>query len=423
LTRHALRIDFTHGGSQHDEAYVVVSAVQCTRADPHVAGALDARGGYRWAVEDAHGALVASRGFSTLFEEWQSTVVDSAEPRCADFKETHVVPWYRGGRLRIERRQREGFMTVFECALPETAALAPSPPPRELRLLHGAAGATFLLVSEGYAIGDGERFFVAARHACEVLLSTSPFAEHASELRIAALFVPCAGPGIPGVHGAHGDATNFASAYGTFGMARYLVCRDLHALHRAVDGVAWDSLVVLADGSTYGGSGIFNSNACVAAGMDAFDFRYVLPHELGHSYGGLGDEYFGKPVSYSVADEDPWDAWEPNVCTLGQGRPAKWADRIGSDVPVPTPWQHKEFCTLLRDVTDVAEQRERVARLLQAEPFRDRLGVFEGARYRERGMFRPEVDCRMFSKSARRFCAVCHATLADMLRQAVPARQ
>lgn len=418
MTQASLRLDFAHGGSQHDEAYVVVSAVQCARADPHLAGALDPRGGYRWAVNDAHGALVASRSFSTLFEEWQSTVVDAAEPCRAEFKETHVVPWPRGGRLRIERRQREGFVTVFEGALPETAALASPPPPRELRLLHGAAGATFLLVSEGYANGDGERFFTAARHACEVLLSTSPFAEHAAELRIVALFVPSAGRGIPAEHDAHSDPTNFASAYGTFGMARYLVCRDLHALHRAVDGVAWDSLVVLADASTYGGSGIFNSNACIAAGMDALDFRYVLPHELGHSYGGLGDEYFGKPISYSIADEDPWDAWEPNVCTLGQDRPAKWADRIDPGVPVPTPWRYEAFCALLRDVTDVVEQRERVAQLLQAEPYRGRLGVFEGARYRERGMFRPEVDCRMFSKSATRFCAVCHAALAGTLRRA-----
>ena len=36
-----------------------------------------------------------------------------------------------------------------------------------------------------------------------------------------------------------------------------------------------------------------------------------------------------------------------------------------------------------------------------------RVGAFEGAMYEAKGLYRPEVDCIMFTRNPTSFCAVC----------------
>lgn len=415
----ALRIDLLHRGTPRNEAYAIAGWAASALADPHRRGRLDERGGYRWSLLDARGGVIASRGYSTLLEEWQSTVVGQDESVTAGFRETHVVPLVPGATLRLERRgERDRFETLLEQRLPEAAGLppAPEPPPRALRWLHGdRALRPILFVSEGYTDAEGEAFFERAAHAGALLLAASPFAERRDRLAVAALHVPSQLSGIPAVPGEAVAGTAFGTHYGTFGMARYMVAEDLHALHRAVDGLGPVTLILLANSTVYGGSGIFNSNATLGAHMDETDFAYVLLHELGHSLGGLGDEYFGKEITYATDLETAGLPWEPNVSVLdAQGRP-RWAGELDAGLALPTPWQHEAFLAILASGAPPAEQREQVAALLAAEPLRGRVGAFEGARYLARGLYRPEVDCRMFSKSATRFCAVCQRAMVDVL--------
>lgn len=419
----ALRVDLLHHGTPRSEAYTVAGWAASAAPQPFRRGRLDARGGHRWTLLGADGAVLASRGYSTLLEEWQSTVLGRDESVAAECRETHVVPLVPGATLRLERRGAlDRFETLLEWPLPapDTLAPPPAPPPRTLRWLHGdAAQRPLLFVSEGYAAWEGEAFFARAARAAEVLLAASPFAEQRDRLAIAALHVPSPASGIPAEPGPAADGTCFGTHYGTFGMARYMVANDLHALHRAVDGIAHLTLVILANSSVYGGSGIFNSNATLGAHMDEVDFAYVLPHELGHSLGGLGDEYFGKEITYSTDLEAAGEPWEPNVCRLdAQGRP-KWAAQATPGLPLPTHWQHDAFMAILAAGAPAAEQRVQVAALLDAEPLRGRVGAFEGARYLARGLYRPEVDCRMFSKSATRFCAVCQQAMVQVLDEAL----
>lgn len=423
MSANALRIDLLHRGTPRSEAYTIAGWAASTAADPHCHARLDERGGHRWSLHDAAGRVLASRGFSTLLEEWQSTVAGQDESVQGEFRETHCVPYVAGATLRLQRRgERDVFETLLEQRLPEPDDVppAPLPPPRTLRWLAGdAALRPILFVSEGFAADEGEAFFARARRGAEVLLAASPFAEQGERLALAALHVPSAASGIPAQPGEGVAGTAFGTHYGTFGMARYMVAEDLHALHRAVDGIGHVTLILLANSSTYGGSGIFNSNASLAAHMDEADFAYVLPHELGHSLGGLGDEYFGKEITYSTDPELAGVPWEPNVSPLdAQGRP-KWAARLDAGLPLPSPWRHAEFLALMTSGAEPAEQRAQVAALLEAEPLRGRVGAFEGARYLARGMYRPEVDCRMFSKTAPRFCAVCQQAMVQVLDEVV----
>jgi len=44
---------------------------------------------------------------------------------------------------------------------------------------------------------------------------------------------------------------------------------------------------------------------------------------------------------------------------------------------------------------------------LATSAFRDRVGAFEGAGYASKGLYRPSLDCIMFSKGQKPFCPVC----------------
>ncbi|MEF7614443.1 M64 family metallopeptidase [Aquincola sp. MAHUQ-54] len=428
----ALRLDLVHIGSQQAERYELLQFGSSAAADAHRRGHLDDRGTYRWTVTAPDGSVAASRGYSALFEEWQSTVAGDPQPREGRFNESHVVPWVAGGRLRIERREAgERFRTIFDTVLPDAGMPVPPAPwrsDRRLHELHGDGPVRLLMVAEGFAAGEEAAFLAAARRACEVLRATDPFSAFAGRLRFSALFVPSPASGIP-TRPEDAGTTSFGSSYGALGMARYLVATDLHALGRATEGIAHAATIVLANAGTYGGSGIFNTNCLVPAGMDDADFGYVLPHELGHSLGGLGDEYFGKEVTYDTEGADAWQPWEPNVSPMDvQGR-VKWSARVAAGVPVPTPWQHAEYLRLMQvpllpsadpAARPPAEVRAELAAVMAQEPWAERIGVFEGARYLAHGLYRPESDCRMFTRSATRFCAICRETLAGVLAGASP---
>jgi hypothetical protein len=44
-----------------------------------------------------------------------------------------------------------------------------------------------------------------------------------------------------------------------------------------------------------------------------------------------------------------------------------------------------------------------------------KVGAFEGAGYVANGMYRPMLDCIMFSKGTKPFCTVCEAHIIDII--------
>ena len=80
------------------------------------------------------------------------------------------------------------------------------------------------------------------------------------------------------------------------------------------------------------------------------------------------------------------EPWEPNLSAfLGARRDAiKWKDLILPSTPVPT--------------------REGAVQ-------GDVVGLFEGAGYKARGLYRPQEDCKMFHKGLVGFCKVCRRAI------------
>ena len=65
------------------------------------------------------------------------------------------------------------------------------------------------------------------------------------------------------------------------------------------DGYRPNVGIILTNGDTYGGGGLYNVYSTAAAGNSYAEYLFI--HEFGHHFAGLADEYYTSPVEYSSA--------------------------------------------------------------------------------------------------------------------------
>ena len=61
------------------------------------------------------------------------------------------------------------------------------------------------------------------------------------------------------------------------------------------------------------------------------------------------------------------------------------------------------------------EQVRRDTEALAETPYAGRVGAFEGASYEPTGLYRPEVDCIMFTRNPVGFCRVCQRAIGNVI--------
>jgi hypothetical protein len=189
--------------------------------------------------------------------------------------------------------------------------------------------------------------------------------------------------------------------------------------------------LILVNERKYGGGGIFNlySTAAVRSALS----EYLVIHEFGHHFAGLGDEYFTSPVAYEERSTSMTEPWEPNITALLDSSQPKWAKLIDQETPLPTPWKKKRFEKQSRAFQKrraelrasgapeetleelFAEEQEQFTATLGAEEYSGVVGAFEGAMYESRGLYRPSVDCLMFTRDRVGFCPVCRHAIEQVI--------
>jgi hypothetical protein len=159
----------------------------------------------------------------------------------------------------------------------------------------------------------------------------------------------------------------------------------------------------------------------------------VFVHEFGHHFAALADEYYTSDVAYQTGGPARPEPWEPNVTALGSPATLKWRDLVKPGTPLPTPWQKDDFEKYSRSIQErrreirkrnapesemdalFREQQAADQKILAGTPFANAVGAFEGASYEARGLYRPEVDCIMFSRNPVGFCAVCRRAIGRII--------
>jgi hypothetical protein len=104
----------------------------------------------------------------------------------------------------------------------------------------------------------------------------------------------------------------------------------------------------------------------------------------------------------------------------------KWKNLVTPGLSVPTPWAKASYDSieairgkLDRLAPDYYEKREPLHRagmeILHDPALKGKVGAFEGAGYATKGLYRPSLDCRMFSLSTVPFDPVCSAAIDRMI--------
>ncbi|PTN08122.1 M64 family metallopeptidase [Mangrovibacterium marinum] len=390
-----LRIDFTLAGNdEQTELFLEQMKRQGEWAGSHTHLVDEENyGNFRYQLRDPQsGEVLFSRGFCSLFQEWQTT--PEAATLSRSYYHVALMPFPKKKvKFVVEMRTWEGvFKELLNLEVKpndyfivdEKGAGYPVIPVME----NGphAEKVDLVFLAEGYQADEMDKFQQDIKRLTDYLFAMKPYDKHKQDFNLYAVLVPSAesGTDVPG-KGVYKN-TAFNSNFYTFDEARYLTSKDLKAIHDAASGAVYDQLYVLVNSDTYGGGGFYNYLNLTT--VDNERSPQVFVHEFGHGFAGLADEYYSSSVAYDEFYNRKVEPWEPNITTLVDFD-RKWKSMIEADIPQPTP---------------------RVAR------YDGVVGLFEGGGYAEKGIYSPVMDCRMKTNEAPGFCPVCSRAIEKAIQ-------
>ena len=368
-----VRVDYLHSGGPKGEAIALDAIVSEGEWPGSRTQLIDTTnlGKYIFEViERSSNRVLYSRGFATIYGEWETTPDFRATNRT--FHESVRFPRPNAPvRIVIKKRDAQNvFKVLWEIDADPRSVIASSaradsssvstllesgPPSRKFDLL---------LISDGYSLSQAAAFRADAARLLAALFALEPFKSRRADFNVRALHVP---------------ASTLAVEFNVFGLDRYALAYDNRALRNIAAAAPYDVVEILLNDTRYGGGGIFNQQSTVAAANESA--AYVFIHELAHNLAGLGDEYVGS-VTYEAGAPVKVEPWEPNITALHDPSALKWRDLVEPGTPVPTPTSHV-----------------------------GKVGAFEGAGYEARGLYRPEATCIMGARTVVAFCRVCQRAI------------
>jgi hypothetical protein len=249
-----------------------------------------------------------------------------------------------------------------------------------------------LVMGDGYTAGEQSQFLADATSAIDSFFDISPYQEYANYVNTEVLFTAspqsgadhplyqagcqtpscCADPEMLSdpLQGTFVD-TAFDARYCVYNIHRLLSVNYSKVFATASAAPDWDSILVLVNDTTYGGSG----GTLGVISMHPYAVQ-IAQHEYGHSFADLADEYDDPyPAFPPCSDLSGYAPCEANVTDVATRDVIKWNPWIDAETPIPTV---PEFDPAWADV----------------------VGLFEGARYLSSGMYRPGQNCIMRSLGA-----------------------
>ena len=382
FTDNTLRIDYTFSGNaQRQDIYV-----DKLNVSPRWYGKrqrlaeLPVEGNGQITVRDHRTGLVIYRNsFSTLFQEWLS--YDEAKTAKKSFENVFLVPMPRDTvdvTIDLRNNRRQIMATMTHTVVPNdilihhigernvTPYVTLQQAADTARCIHIA------YVAEGYQESEMQTFIDDAHMAMEALFAHEPFKSLRERFHIVAVKSPSKDSGTSEPGNGIWKQTALGSHFDTFYSDRYLTTLNLKALHDWLAGIPYEHIIVLVNTEKYGGGGILNSYNLSMTHHRMF--KPVVVHEFGHSFAGLADEYAYEQEAIPMYPSDI-EPWEPNITTQTNfGK--KWKDMVGKVEGV---------------------------------------GLYEGAGYSLKGVYRPEQDCRMRTNENPTFCHVCEKAIRQII--------
>ena len=450
-----LRIDYHHTGNAATE---FVALDQLWRQGAwagsrvHLVDDLDLGRYYAKLYDTASGDLIWSRGFDSYFGEWRTTG-PAAAGVMRTYHESVLVPLpKRPVVFALESRQEDGLLAEFFRAEidPESFLVRRDAAPAGIVTVDGHVGGDphacvdVAIVGEGYTAADVDKFNADVKRFAALMIGHEPYSAHAGMINVRGVLLPSQEPGCDepsrGVH----RRTTLGCTFDSLGSERYLLTEDNRAMRDVAQAVPYDVLYIMVNHERYGGGGIYNL-FCTFTSDNQWS-EYVFLHEFGHSFAGLADEYYTSDVAYEGFYSTTNEPRERNITALLDPALLKWSD-LADPGPLPTLWIKDEYDAM--DRAYQAERRginERIGELMRgqaseteveaavaegeelsrshqervdawfaAHPDRNTVGAFEGAGYMSRGLYRSQLDCIMFTKGVKPFCAACSRGITEVI--------
>jgi hypothetical protein len=396
FTSQACRIDFNLCGDQkHTATYL--AKVHCEPAwggrQNHLSESLNL-GEYQFQVRDSvTGQIIYTEGFSSLFNEWQSTAEAMKMHQC--FEQSIRFPFPKK-TVKFTIQKRVGFnawddLLTIHVNPADKLIKKNQHPAVEVKKIHGnlpsEKAIDIAVIAEGYNRKEMKQFYKDAMMLAESLFSHEPFKQYKDRFNVYAIAAVSQDSGVSMPHINRWRNTAVNAHFHTFYEPRYLTSSETFKIRNYAAQVPYDAVFELVNTPLYGGGGIFNS-LTIASARSKRALTQVIVHEFGHGFAGLGDEYFYDQDALGNLYDITKEPWEPNITTLVQFD-TKWREMLPSGTVIPTP---------------VGDSIPKPA-----------IGVFEGGGYRKKGIYRPAYDCRMRTNNAPGFCPVCQKAVEKMI--------
>ena len=451
-----LRIDFFHGGNDDEEVVALDHLYQQGKWAGSRTHLLDPFEVGRYVAELSDlgtGTVLFRKRFDSYFGEYRTTG-DAAKKIKRVYHESVLAPFPQAKlRLTIKVRQRDqSHKTLLDTPIdPEDTNInkeALSGGVRVFELQHSGdphAKVDVAIVAEGYTLAEDAKLRADLDRFNKILFSQEPFASARDRFNVRGVWKPSRESGCDEPGRSVWRNTAVGVRFDSLGSERYLLTENNLALRNIAAHAPYDVLYIMVNHSRYGGGGIYNLYCTFTT--DNQWHAYVFLHEFGHTFAGLADEYYTSSVAYNDFYPKGVEPNEPNITALHDPAKLKWKDLVTPDTPIPTPWEkpgydeqdlayqkvREELNAKISAATrqgapkeqvealkDESEQRsrahsEKMDAYLGQSRFLGKVGAFEGAGYAAKGMYRPALDCIMFSKGTKPFCPVCRKAIDNVI--------
>lgn len=451
-----MRIDYYHAGNAREETITldqvydqgIWAGSRTNLVDPFNIGRYSVK-----ILDAAAGTLLFSRGFDSYFGEYKTS--DAAlQGVMRTYHESALFPYPKSKVLfLVEARGRDNTsQTLFSREIdPSSTSIireAPIPGVKKIELArggdpHGSVDIAF--IPEGYTAAEEAKLRSDLDRFVGVFLGFEPYKSRREKFNFVAAWKPSLESGCD--EPSHGvfKTTSLNAAFDALGSERYLLTEDNRSLRDIAAHVPYDVLLIMVNHERYGGGGIYNFTCTFTT--DNQWFEYLVLHEFGHSFAGLADEYYTSQIAYNEFYPPGVEPVERNITALLDPANLKWKGLASPGIAIPTPWEKEAFDAMdtayqkirgevnakiarlkregagRAETAKVEEESERLSReharkvddFLMASKFWGLTGAFEGAGYAARGLYRPAVDCLMFTKGRKPFCRVCERAVIDVI--------
>jgi hypothetical protein len=431
-----LRIDYYHVGSKTEEFITLDRLYRQGAWAGSTHNLLDHfnLGRYAARVYDAaSGRLIFSRSYDSYFGEYRTT--DPAKKGIRrTYHESVLVPFPRHPvRIEFEKRDRRNvYNPLFSCeADPADYHIVTESPSRRDSVYRVIVNGSphdkvdILIIGEGYTLEERGKFESDLKKYSDVFFSWQPYKSNREKFNLRGIFSPSPEDGVDEPRQGVYRHTLLGASFNSLDSDRYLLVEDNKTLRDVAAQAPYDALLIMVNSKRYGGGGLYNDYCCFTS--DGTWNEHVMLHEFGHSFAGLGDEYYTKDVAYEDFLEKGVEPNEPNITALLDPSKLKWRGLVSPGISIPTEWGQAVFDSLggLKDSlsrmrgeiaralkgtgasqdeiasktapldTTLRTVNGRLARFFLDHPLRGKVGAFEGAAYLPRGFYRPTVNSLM----------------------------